>query len=444
MMTMINANFTNQDSKAGVGADAAEKEANTDQFTMLMAGLFAPATAPPPVAETTAAETVKASEPFFAGDEKGIPVAGIKEIKTEGPAPTGKFPLGILLPQDGGVTPGAIPDPPPNTNMAFTDPLVSPIDPRFKPDTNAVPFVKNEALPEELSGRTCLGLGMDPEPVKPLVKDLKTQANIFEPATAVTSEPGPIKMAKNFAVMEKEKAALAANFKENLIQILPGSGTDTVDAEPTHFDHNYVADPHSSLAMGDEVWTPVKLRKLISKVTELTTGATVNENTQAIKNELAMETVRSVLPKVTAMLEQIAPKMMELAAAAISHGKQVLKMRLHPAELGTVEITLERNEAGVLDAHLKTSNDAARDILSRGMDQLRDSLQNAGWQIGQMEISTGHFSNNFSTGGGQNQKDAWQHDTSQGHPDASAFEQSPTISDDPSLPDADRLVSLRA
>jgi hypothetical protein len=327
--------------------------------------------------------------------------------------------------------------------MAFTDPLVSPIDPRFKPDTNVLPFVKNEALTEELSGRTCLGLGIDPEPVKPLVKDLKTQANIFAPVATVTSEPGPIKMAKNFAVMEKEKAALVANFKENLIQILPGSGTDTVDADPTHFDHNYVADPHSSLAMGDEVWTPVKLRKLISKVTELTM-ATANENTQAVKNELAMETVRSVLPKVTAMLEQIAPKMMELAAATISHGKQVLKMRLHPAELGTVEITLERNEAGVLDAHLKTSNDTARDILSKGLDQLRDSLQNAGWQIGQMEISTGHFSGHFSAGGDQNQKDAWQHDTASGHPEAAGFEQSPTRSDDPSLPDADRLVSLRA
>jgi flagellar hook-length control protein FliK len=118
-----------------------------------------------------------------------------------------------------------------------------------------------------------------------------------------------------------------------------------------------------------------------------------------------------------------------------------MKMRLHPAELGTVEIRLERNDAGVLDAHFKTGNDAARDLLAKSLDQLRESLQNAGWQIGRMEIS----SSPFSAGDSQNQKDPQQRSETPAQNSAAAgFAGSSNIADDPARQPADRLVSLRA
>jgi hypothetical protein len=91
--------------------------------------------------------------------------------------------------------------------------------------------------------------------------------------------------------------------------------------------------------------------------------------------------------------EQINPHLLELAALTDKKNeKQTLKMRLHPAELGTIEIKLERNNAGTLNAFFKTETEGARTALTNNLEQLRDSLQNAGWQIGQMEITSGSFS----------------------------------------------------
>ncbi len=86
--------------------------------------------------------------------------------------------------------------------------------------------------------------------------------------------------------------------------------------------------------------------------------------------------------------EQINPHLLELAALADKKNeKQTLRMRLHPAELGTIEIKLERNDSGTLNAYFKTETDGARAALTSNLEQLRETLQNAGWQIGQMEIT---------------------------------------------------------
>jgi flagellar hook-length control protein FliK len=122
-------------------------------------------------------------------------------------------------------------------------------------------------------------------------------------------------------------------------------------------------------------------------------------------------------------------------------------MRLHPAELGTVEIRLERNDAGVLEAHFKTDTDAARHFLTQGLDALRHSLQNAGWQVGRVEISTGAFSSNSSGADGSAQKDAGQRNETSPGSGSKDFGPASTRSDDQADAAAlltDRLVNLRA
>ena len=95
------------------------------------------------------------------------------------------------------------------------------------------------------------------------------------------------------------------------------------------------------------------------------------------------------------VFEQIEPRILELAAFNRNGGeKQILKMRLNPDELGAVEITLEKSSTGKINAHFQTESEATRQILNESLNQLRDSLQNSGWQVGDLEISCNSSSSN--------------------------------------------------
>jgi flagellar hook-length control protein FliK len=112
-----------------------------------------------------------------------------------------------------------------------------------------------------------------------------------------------------------------------------------------------------------------------------------------IKKKETVEATSKTQTEPTEIAEQVTPELLQMAGLVEKkNGKEILKLRLNPAELGTVEITLEKNSSGVLSAHFKTENESARQALSNGLEQLRDTLQNNGWNIGQMEISNGSSS----------------------------------------------------
>jgi hypothetical protein len=105
--------------------------------------------------------------------------------------------------------------------------------------------------------------------------------------------------------------------------------------------------------------------------------------------------------------EQINPHLLELAVlVGEKDEKEILKMRLHPAELGMVEITLERDSSGVLNANFKTETAEAQQALSNGLEQLRDNLQNSGWEIGRLEITNNSNSTTDNQPRQQNQPKA--------------------------------------
>lgn len=117
-----------------------------------------------------------------------------------------------------------------------------------------------------------------------------------------------------------------------------------------------------------------------------------------------LETTLKNQVEASKITEQINPHLLELAALVEKKNeKEILKLRLHPAELGTVEITLEKNSSGVLNAHFKTETADAQQALSKGLEQLRDNLQNSGWEIGKMEISNGSTSTTDNNHRQQNQ-----------------------------------------
>ena len=111
---------------------------------------------------------------------------------------------------------------------------------------------------------------------------------------------------------------------------------------------------------------------------------------EAIGNkELKMDAGALTLQNAKEILDQVKPGLLELAAlTAKKNEKQAMKMRLHPAELGAVEISLERNSSGALSAHFRTESEGARQVLTNNLDQLRDSLQKSGWQVGQLDVSS--------------------------------------------------------
>lgn len=124
------------------------------------------------------------------------------------------------------------------------------------------------------------------------------------------------------------------------------------------------------------------------------------EGTQPLKFERFMANAANDVVKTTSartepaaaaqVADQVNPHLLELAAmASRKQDKQTMKLRLHPAELGSVEIRLERTEAGAVNAFFTTETDGARQALTQNMDQLRDSLRQSGWQVGQMDVASG-------------------------------------------------------
>ena len=90
---------------------------------------------------------------------------------------------------------------------------------------------------------------------------------------------------------------------------------------------------------------------------------------------------------------QVAPAIIELEKF-IGQEKNMdsLKMRLSPAELGSVEITLIRNDDGSMSAQLMTETESAQNSLSESLTQLRESLEAAGIQVEAIEIGCKSFS----------------------------------------------------
>jgi flagellar hook-length control protein FliK len=139
------------------------------------------------------------------------------------------------------------------------------------------------------------------------------------------------------------------------------------------------------------------------------------------------------------VFEQIEPRILELAAFnRTGSEKRILKMRLNPADLGAVEITLEKSSTGKINAHFQTETEPARQILNESLSQLRDSLQNSGWQVGDLEISCNSSSSN---GDERRENQSQQFGTTEDQPVATTtFDGNSKGEDDKQS----RLVNLRA
>ena len=108
----------------------------------------------------------------------------------------------------------------------------------------------------------------------------------------------------------------------------------------------------------------------------------------SVKNEAATNANREkVFAQLVAHLE---PELFVFAGK--TEKTNILKLRLRPAELGAVEINLEKSDSGKIRAHFHTETEAARQILVERLDELRDALQKSGLQIEKLDVSCEAFS----------------------------------------------------
>ncbi|HEX3101317.1 MAG TPA: flagellar hook-length control protein FliK, partial [Pyrinomonadaceae bacterium] len=167
-------------------------------------------------------------------------------------------------------------------------------------------------------------------------------------------------------------------------QELTGNGSNSLDRSVT------------------EPLIPDEKIKVTDRSVEAVFNASLNEavTTLNLAHKPAAETIAR-----EKVLEQVEPRMLELAAAVHNDGeKRVLKIRLTPPELGTVEVTLQKSSSGKIDAHFQTESHETRHILNEGLMQLRESLERSGMRVGDLDISFG----SFSSTGNENRRDQSQ------------------------------------
>lgn len=109
------------------------------------------------------------------------------------------------------------------------------------------------------------------------------------------------------------------------------------------------------------------------------------------------------------IIKQIEPQIIEKARFVnINEEKQLLKLRLNPAELGGVEVSLERDAGGNISARFQASTETARNILIESLGQLRDSLQNSGLKVDNLEVSSDLAASNGNQNRDQQSRQAEQ------------------------------------
>lgn len=139
----------------------------------------------------------------------------------------------------------------------------------------------------------------------------------------------------------------------------------------------------------EEFQTPIeksapKLPPLLREVSNFLN----TESNFSLAKQALQEMVQTDSPQKAADLpQQIESRLLELAASVKNGETQILRFRLNPAELGMVEVLMEKNELGKIAVSFQTESEAAREALLENLEPLRDSLQDAGWQVEKLEVS---------------------------------------------------------
>ncbi|HVJ01766.1 MAG TPA: flagellar hook-length control protein FliK [Sphingomonas sp.] len=124
-------------------------------------------------------------------------------------------------------------------------------------------------------------------------------------------------------------------------------------------------------------------------------------------------------PVVTARPGQLGHSMGVEIARKIESGEETLRVRLNPAELGRVEVTLGFDDRGSLQATMRTESAQALDLLRQDVPDLARTLDQAGVRT---DAQSFRFENRAGDGGGNQSSPQQQQRGNQQHAQQGDFE----------------------
>jgi flagellar hook-length control protein FliK len=145
-------------------------------------------------------------------------------------------------------------------------------------------------------------------------------------------------------------------------------------------------------------------------------------------------------PDTRSVEAQSVSPIVELARDLGKRETRNIRVRLHPEELGQVDIRVSRDADGRLTALLSVERDATRQSLSGGIAHLREALERAGVTVDRLDVAT---TSGWDAGAGDGaarheRREAGPagHDRAEAHPKATAGRRQEAADD--------RLLSIRA
>ncbi len=169
-------------------------------------------------------------------------------------------------------------------------------------------------------------------------------------------------------------------------------------------------------------------------------------NSSTFENSSNFDANLSRRVEASKVFEQIEKPILQAVLASVETDKpQSLKLRLRPAELGAIEIRLEKTADGKIKIHFQTETESARHVLTESFEQLKNSLQNSGWQVERMEAAA-NADLSLSNGGkqqngNQNERQNFAADQAK---EQTNFGGDADASDDSQKQKPNRLLSVRA
>ena len=87
-------------------------------------------------------------------------------------------------------------------------------------------------------------------------------------------------------------------------------------------------------------------------------------------------------------LSRFSAELAQRFVSKVQDGTYKLEFDLKPRDLGKIEVIMEYRD-GKLDAILSSANSVTRDILSEGINRLRDSLMSSGVNLSSLDVASG-------------------------------------------------------
>lgn len=267
---------------------------------------------------------------------------------------------------------------------------------------------------------------------------IETAKNLFAENAGSSANP-----AKTESLISEKSEQVPANEKtenSDLFSRLESLEIENASTKKEITNRDFSANQNAAESFADER-NPQPASKLPKLFREVSSFLEVSDF--SAKFNQTAETAAPMKVSEAEIPTQIEAQIEHLANLAMQTGKpHILKMRLNPAELGAVEIKIEKDAGGNLNAHFQTENEETRQILTDNLAELRDRLEDSGLQLERIEVSCGSFTlagNETREQSSQAFENAFPFSDSH-----SKTESNPIVKDEANSEKSNRLLSIRA